>query len=128
MKRWLTVLVFAATLSSKSVTAQNLTRPPLERPASGLPPGLKDVGIDQKLNGQLPLELTFRDETGRALKLGEYFGRKPVIIAPVYYECPMLCTEILNGLVKSLRAVSLNAGEQLIDLVGFRAVPRFRNR
>ncbi|MEO7653205.1 MAG: SCO family protein [Bryobacteraceae bacterium] len=112
MKSPLIFVAFAVVLSSQNAHAQNLKRPPLERPAAFQPPGLKDIGIDQKLNGQLPLDLTFRDETGRALKLGEYFGTKPVIIAPVYYDCPMLCTEILNGLVKSLRAVTLNAGEQ----------------
>lgn len=78
----------------------------------GRPNLLQDVGIDQKLNGQLPLDLTFRDETGRPVQLREYFGKKAVLLSLVYYECPMLCTMILNGLVTSLRAVPLTVGNQ----------------
>ena len=63
---------------------------------------LKKVGIEQRLNQQLPLDLVFHDEAGRAVLLGNYFGRKPVILALVYYECPMLCTQVLNGLVSAL--------------------------
>ena len=58
---------------------------------------LKEVGIDQKLNQQVPLDFTFRDETGKTVQLGQYFGRKPVILSLVYYNCPMLCTQVLNG-------------------------------
>jgi protein SCO1/2 len=78
--------------------------------ASVLPPGLRDVGLDQKLNAQVPLDLQFRDETGRELPLSSYFGTRPVILALVYYQCPMLCTQILNGLVISLRGMSLESG------------------
>ena len=76
------------------------------------PSPLKHVGIDQKLNSQLPLSLQFKDETGKSVKLGDYFGKRPVILAPVYYECPMLCTQILNGLVRSLKAVTFNPGQE----------------
>jgi len=76
------------------------------------PSPLKHVGIDQKLDAQLPLSLQFKDETGKVVKLGDYFGKRPVILAPVYYECPMLCTEILNGLVRSLKAVTFNPGQE----------------
>jgi protein SCO1/2 len=76
------------------------------------PSPLKHVGIDQKLDAQLPLSLHFKDETGRTVKLGDYFGKRPVILAPVYYECPMLCTEIVNGLVRSLKAVTFNPGQE----------------
>jgi protein SCO1/2 len=69
------------------------------------------VGIQQKLNAQLPLELTFRDEAGRTVRLGQYFQGKPVILALVYYECPMLCNLTLNGLERTLRELTLNAGE-----------------
>jgi protein SCO1/2 len=76
-----------------------------------LPPQLKDVGIDQRLGQQVPLDLAFRDDTGRSVTLGEYFGKdKPVVFAPVYYECPMLCTMTLNGLVRAMRAMKLSAG------------------
>lgn len=78
----------------------------------GRPPQLRDVGIDQKLDAQVPLELVFRDEAGRSTRLGDYFGGKPVVLSFVYYECPMLCTMVLNGLVRSLRAISFDAGDQ----------------
>lgn len=74
-----------------------------------LPGALKGVGIDQKLDAQIPLNLTFKDETGRALPLSTYFNaKKPVIFALVYYRCPMLCSEILNGLAGALKVVTLN--------------------
>jgi protein SCO1 len=78
--------------------------------ASVLPPGLRNVGIDQKLNQQIPLGLAFRDEAGRERPLAFYFGSRPVILALVYYQCPMLCTQILNGLTISLRGMSLESG------------------
>ncbi len=76
------------------------------------PTPLKHVGIDQKLDSLVPLDLQFKDETGKSVKLGDYFGKRPVILAPVYYECPMLCTQILNGLVRSLKAVTFNPGQE----------------
>jgi protein SCO1/2 len=76
------------------------------------PSPLKKVGIDQKLNSQVPLSLKFKDETGKTVRLGDFFGKRPVILAPVYYECPMLCTQILNGLVRSLKAVTFNPGQE----------------
>ncbi len=79
---------------------------------NNLPEQLRNVGIDQKLNEQVPLDLVFKDETGREVQLGQYFGRKPVLLSLVYYECPMLCTMILNGMLRSMRAVKLTAGEQ----------------
>jgi protein SCO1/2 len=79
---------------------------------SGLPSALKDVGIDQKLNQQLPLELIFRDETGAPVKLGQYFGNKPVVLSLVYYSCPMLCTQILNGMVSSFRVLPFQVGKE----------------
>jgi protein SCO1/2 len=71
---------------------------------------IREVGFDQNLNTQLPLEAKFRDEAGRAVELREYFGKRPVVLALVYYDCPMLCTLILNGLTSSLKAVNLDAG------------------
>lgn len=81
--------------------------------SSGLPPILKGVGIEQKLNEQLPLSAEFKDEDGNVVKLGDYFGKeKPVILALVYYECPMLCNEVLNGLTGSLKGISFDAGKE----------------
>lgn len=87
-----------------------LCLPALAATDNNIPPALRGVGLDQKLNSKVPLSLTFRDESGRAVLLGDYFHRRPVILSLVYYECPMLCTQILSGLVRSLRAVSLNPG------------------
>jgi protein SCO1/2 len=70
------------------------------------------VGIDQKLNQQIPLDLEFYDETGKAVRLGDYFGQKPVILSLVYYDCPMLCTMVLNGLLESLKQLKFNVGDQ----------------
>lgn len=72
---------------------------------------LKQVGIDQKLNGQIPLDLTFRDEHGAAVQLRQFFGQKPVILSLVYFNCPMLCTQVLNGLDRSLKLQSLEIGK-----------------
>ncbi len=79
---------------------------------TGVPVALQDVGIDQKLNAQVPLNLEFRDESGKAVTLKDYFGKKPVILSLAYYECPMLCTYVLNGLVKSLKPLSFDAGNE----------------
>lgn len=72
---------------------------------------LKDVGIDQKLNSHIPLDLAFRDEKGASVRLSQYFSQgRPVILSLVYYNCPMLCTQVLNGLLRSLKQQSLDAG------------------
>ncbi|MGE3275970.1 MAG: SCO family protein [Vicinamibacterales bacterium] len=73
---------------------------------------LDGVSIDQKLNAQLPLDLPFKDETGRTVRLGDYFGERPVVLAFVYYECPMLCTQILNGMTSALVALDETAGQE----------------
>ena len=80
--------------------------------AAGLPKSLKDVGIDQKLNEQVALDAVFKDEQGNNVRLGQFFHGKPVILSLVYYSCPMLCTQVLNGMMGSLRRVSFNIGEQ----------------
>jgi protein SCO1/2 len=80
--------------------------------ASVTPPQLRGVGIEQRLNNQVPLDLKFRDETGQTVTLGSYFGKKPVILSLVYYSCPMLCTMAENGLLNALRNVKFNIGEQ----------------
>jgi protein SCO1/2 len=87
--------------------------PPAEQAivrAEEKPEQLKNVGIDQRLNESLPLDAAFRDETGRAVHLGDYFGKRPVVLALVYYNCPMLCTQVLNGLVSALGVLTISAG------------------
>jgi protein SCO1/2 len=73
---------------------------------------LKEVGIDQKLNQPIPLNLEFRDEHGKSVQLREYFGQKPVILSLVYYNCPMLCTQVLNGIESSLKLIPMDIGKQ----------------
>lgn len=80
--------------------------------ATGLPKALQNVGIDQKLNQQVPLDLPFRDENGQAVTLGQYFGKRPVVLSLVYYNCPMLCTQVLNGMVGSFRTLSFLPGQE----------------
>jgi protein SCO1/2 len=72
---------------------------------------LNDVGIDQKLGVQVPAELTFVDDHGQTVRLGDYFGQRPIILSLVYYECPMLCTMSLNDLTRSMGAMPLNPGD-----------------
>jgi protein SCO1 len=71
---------------------------------------LQQAGIDQKLNDTIPLDLRFRDEHGNTVELAQYFGSKPVIVSLVYYNCPMLCTQVLNGLERSLRLIPMDIG------------------
>lgn len=70
----------------------------------------RDIGIDQNLNALVPLDLAFRDEAGRPVRLGDYFGKKPVVLALVYYKCPRLCQLMLDGVVRSLQEVKYSAG------------------
>ena len=81
--------------------------------STGLPAILKNVGIEQQLNGQVPFDAEFKDDNGNLVKLGSYFGKdRPVVLALVYYECPMLCNEVLNGLTGSLKGISFDAGKE----------------
>src|SRR5262245_56581357 len=86
------------------------------QPAGVRPPVLKDVGIDQLLNNQVPLDLEFRDENGRSVKLAEYFKDKPVVLSLVYYDCPQLCTQVLTGLLGTLKTLPMAPGKEFINL------------
>jgi protein SCO1/2 len=77
------------------------------------PAPLREVAIEQRLDAQVPLDLAFRDERGRDVTLGDYFGRRPVVLSLVYYECPMLCTLTLNGLVRALKVLAFDVGREL---------------
>ena len=104
--------------------AQSMAPPPKEIVAANETPGaLNGIGIDQRLNENLPLALPFKDEEGRPVTLGDYFGKRPVVLALVYYNCPMLCTQVLNGLVAALNTVSLDAGRDF-DVVAVSFDPR----
>ena len=80
---------------------------------------LQQAGIDQKLNNQVPLDLDFRDEHGRTVQLGQFFDGKPVILTLVYYNCPMLCTQVLNALDRSLETLVGNEKHSIV-IVGLR--------
>jgi protein SCO1/2 len=75
------------------------------------PSALAGVTIEQRLNSQLPMGAAFRDEYGQKVELGKYFGKRPVVLALVYYECPMLCTQVLNGLVRSAKVMRFTPGK-----------------
>ncbi|HTQ58728.1 MAG TPA: SCO family protein [Candidatus Solibacter sp.] len=103
-------LMFALMLYAAAASAQ--TVPSNVGPATqGLPPILQNVGFEPALNAQLPLDLAFRDETGREVQLRDYFTKKPVLLALVYYSCPMLCDQLEEGVVGSLRMLSFNPGQ-----------------
>ncbi len=76
------------------------------------PPQLQNVGIDQKLDSKLPLDAHFRDEAGRDVRLGDYFGKRPVVLALAYYDCPMLCTQVLNGMVRAVKTLTFTPGQE----------------
>jgi protein SCO1/2 len=73
---------------------------------------LKQVGIEQHLDAQIPLDLKFRDEVGHDVKLGDYFGKRPVVLSMVYYECPMLCGEVLNGEASVFSTLKFDIGKE----------------
>jgi protein SCO1 len=108
-------LVAALVLSAASASwAQAAPKGELgQAPPNQKPPILERVGIDQHLHQQIPLDLNFVDENGQPVRLGQYFGPKPVIISMVYFQCPMLCSEVLSGLAYALNGMSgFDAGRE----------------
>jgi protein SCO1 len=100
-----------AALLLLSATANAQTIPDNVGPAAkSLPRVLQNVGFEPQLNAQLPLDLAFRDEAGRSVQLRDYFRQKPVVLALVYYGCPMLCNQVEQGVVGTLRMLSFNPG------------------
>src|ERR1700682_483043 len=79
-------------------------------PASSLPAALREIGFDQNLDRQVPFDIPFTDEQGHQVRLGDYFGARPVVLAFVYYDCPLLCTQVLNALASALDVLSLQPG------------------
>ncbi len=93
-------------------------------PAATDKPGLLGkIGIDQRIGEKVPLDLPFVDENGKDVKLGDYFGKRPVLLAMVYYECPMLCTQVLNGVTGALKTLSFDVGKEF-DVVAVSINPR----
>ena len=93
------IAVFGPARASASATTSGST-----------PPSPNAIGITQRLNAPLPLDVMFRDEAGNPVSLGESFRRRPVILTFAYFRCPMLCGYVQEGLLKALRALTLDAG------------------
>jgi protein SCO1/2 len=81
-------------------------------PSTEKPKALEGVTYAQRLGDQVPADLAFVDETGKAVRLGDYFGTRPIVLALAYYECPMLCTQVLSGMTAGLKGLSFNAGQE----------------
>ena len=92
-------------------------------PASAKPGLLSKIGIDQRINEHIPLDLAFVDENGRDVKLRDYFGKRPVLLAMVYYECPMLCTQVLNGVTGALKVLNFDVGKEF-DVIAVSINPK----
>src|SRR5229473_936179 len=101
------VLLFAALPLRAQMAPDNVGQP-----ANGMPPVLQNVGFQPELNAQIPLDIPFKDETGQDVRLGDYFHQqKPILLAFVYYGCPMLCNMVEQGVTGSLRMISFNPGK-----------------
>jgi protein SCO1/2 len=116
------VMAVGAGVVSAQTGAQGL-RPEAGAPSGQVPGVLATVAFEQRLDQPLPLDLEFRNEDGRPVRLGEYFGSRPVILTFVYYECPMLCTQVLNGLESALRVMDERVGREF-DVVTVSFDPR----
>jgi len=101
-------LKFSAALS---IAALALLASPIFAQQPGPPPILREVSIAQRLNEPIPPEIIFRDENGQTVHLGDYFGTKPIVLSLVYFDCPALCTEVLNGELRTMKAISLDLGK-----------------
>ncbi|HXO18751.1 MAG TPA: SCO family protein [Thermoanaerobaculia bacterium] len=123
----LAALLFAGSLAAQPAQPAQPAMSPISSAAreggvasTVVPTPLKNVGYDQRLGAQVPLDLSFRDEAGRAVRLGELFDphdHRPVVFALAYYGCPMLCSVVLSDLAASLKVLSFDAGRQFDVLV-----------
>ncbi len=117
-----TRVILVVALLAASASAQ-INSGVMSPPANTRPPLLQNVGIEQHLDAQVPSDLTFRDEAGKTVKLGDYFGRKPLILNLVYYNCTMLCGEALAGLASAMRLVKFDLGNEF-DVITVSFDPR----
>jgi protein SCO1/2 len=117
---WLMAMVLAGVTTSAQ-SPSGLAEP--GDPTSSRPGILAKIAIDQRIGHRLPFDTPFVDESGRDVRLGEYFGTRPVVLALVYYECPMLCTQVLNGLVSALGVMNLEVGREF-DVVAVSFNPK----
>lgn len=103
------ILALTAAVVSAQTGGEGM-RPQAGIPSSQMPGALEGVEFEQRLNTALPLDLAFLDESGREVKLGDYFVRRPVVLTFVYYECAMLCSQVMNGVTSALSALDETAG------------------
>jgi protein SCO1/2 len=106
------VTLLALLLLANVAVGQGMTTGIMSPPANVRPPYLQNVGIEQHLDAQVPPDLTFVDDAGHIVKLGDYFGKKPLILNLVYYNCTMLCGEALAGLTGAMKMVKFNVGDE----------------
>ena len=95
------LLLVLTGIGAPAALAQQITTPAI----------LNQVGITQNLNARIPPDLVFRDETGKSVRMGDFFGQKPIVLSLVYFDCPALCTEVLNGELRTMKAISLDLGK-----------------
>ena len=105
-------LLFTLALLIATAWSQGMTKGIMSPPASVRPPYLENVGIEQRLDAQVPPDLAFTDDAGKPVKLGDYFGKKPLILNLVYYKCPMLCGEALAGLSGAMKMIKFDVGNE----------------
>jgi protein SCO1/2 len=106
------------TMTDARVHAQKMTGSPAAagyrreagQPSSAVPAPLREIGFDQNLDQRIPLETRFRDESNHLVRIGDFFGKRPVVLVFAYYDCPMLCTQVINGLASALNVLSLQPG------------------
>jgi protein SCO1 len=125
-----TVVLAVAGLLAASTARAQLTGQPTGgyvavpgAPSQSMPRALLEIGFDQKIDGQLPLDATFRDEDGKTVTLASLYGQRPVVLAFVYYECPMLCTQVLNAITSTVSTLTMSAGKDF-DVVLVSIDPR----
>ena len=124
LSRAVAVFAVAAMCCAPADAAAQGLAPSGGDPAANAKPGLlSKIGIDQRIGEHVPLDVVFTDENARQVRLGDYFGKRPVILALVYYECPMLCTQVLNGLTAALKVMNFEPGRDF-DVVAVSFNPK----
>lgn len=116
-------LAALAALAGSAIAFAQQQRPAPGAPAAELPAAIREIGFDQNLGRMLPLDVEFKDEQGRTVTVGDYFGKRPVVLSFVYYGCPMLCLESLSSLAATLGVLSETPGEDF-EVVSVSIDPR----
>jgi len=112
VRRILPALLVAVVWAAAAPAAAQQPAPQTGPSASAKPAALQGVAIEQRLGATVPLDSLLLDEAGQPVRLGRYFGKRPVVLVLAYYNCPMLCTQVLNGTLAAMRAISFDAGRE----------------